>query len=190
MAAVVKRRLRSGSTLAEIHDSQILKDFRGCRQFFGSKGYHMLAIDLQGQRALVAGVADDKGYGFAIAKALAEAGAQVSVGTWPPTWNIFKMLLARGKLDASRRLTNGELLAFDHIYPLDAAFDTMEEVPEDIRTNKRYKAVGDFTLEGLAHQLERDGGAKPLDIVVHSLANGPEVQIPCWIPAVKATSRR
>mgnify|MGYP001818115543 FL=1 len=49
----------------------------------------MLAIDLQGRRALVAGVADDKGYGFAIAKALAEAGASVCVGTWPPTWNIF-----------------------------------------------------------------------------------------------------
>ena len=35
----------------------------------------MLAVDLNGRRALVAGVADDKGYGFAIAKALAEAGA-------------------------------------------------------------------------------------------------------------------
>jgi enoyl-[acyl-carrier protein] reductase I len=138
----------------------------------------MLPIDLQGQHALVAGVADDKGYGFAIAKALIEAGAKVSVGTWPPTWNIFKMLLRRGKLDAARRLRNGELLAFENIYPLDAAFDTMAEVPEEIRTNKRYKDVGDFTLEGLALNLQQDGGDKPLDIVVHSLANGPEVQNP------------
>jgi enoyl-[acyl-carrier protein] reductase I len=44
----------------------------------------MLAIDLTGRRALVAGVADDAGYGFAIAKALAAAGASVCVGTWPP----------------------------------------------------------------------------------------------------------
>ncbi len=138
----------------------------------------MLVIDLQGKRALVAGVADDKGYGFAIAKALAEAGARVSVGTWPPTWNIFKMLLARGKLDASRRLGSGEQLAFEHIYPLDAAFDTMEDVPEEIKTNKRYRDVGDYTLEGLASSLQQDGGDKPLDIVVHSLANGPEVQKP------------
>ncbi len=138
----------------------------------------MLTIDLKGKHALVAGVADDKGYGFAIAKALAEAGARVSVGTWPPTWNIFKMLLNRGKLDASRRLADGELLEFDHIYPLDAAFDTMEEVPEEIKTNKRYKDVGDYTLEGLAGRLQKDGGDTPLDIVVHSLANGPEVQKP------------
>src|SRR5688500_19860311 len=45
---------------------------------------NMLNIDLKGRRALVAGVADDGGFGFAIAKALAEAGASVCVGTWPP----------------------------------------------------------------------------------------------------------
>ena len=33
----------------------------------------MLGIDLTGKRALVAGVADDGGFGFAIAKALAQA---------------------------------------------------------------------------------------------------------------------
>ena len=61
----------------------------------------MLKIDLTGQRALVAGVADDAGYGFAIAKALAEAGASVCVGTWPPALNIFQNLLERGKLENS-----------------------------------------------------------------------------------------
>jgi enoyl-[acyl-carrier protein] reductase I len=91
----------------------------------------MLAIDLHGRRALVAGVADDKGYGFAIAKALAEAGASVCVGTWPPTWNIFAKLIERGKLDRSRKMRDGRLLEFERIYPLDAAFDTLEDVPED-----------------------------------------------------------
>ena len=52
----------------------------------------MLAIDLTGKRALVAGVADDAGYGFAIARQLAEAGATVCVGTWPPA---FEALHAR-----------------------------------------------------------------------------------------------
>ncbi|MCX5760022.1 MAG: NADH-specific enoyl-ACP reductase, partial [Gemmatimonadetes bacterium] len=37
----------------------------------------MLNIDLRGKRALVAGVSDDNGFGFAIAKALAEAGATI-----------------------------------------------------------------------------------------------------------------
>ena len=40
----------------------------------------MLSIDLSGKRALVAGVSDDAGFGFAIAKALAEAGATVCLG--------------------------------------------------------------------------------------------------------------
>ena len=44
----------------------------------------MLAIDLTGKRALIAGVSDDGGFGFAIAKALAEAGASICVGSWPP----------------------------------------------------------------------------------------------------------
>src|SRR6267142_1634592 len=63
----------------------------------------MLTIDLTGKRALVAGVADDGGFGFAIAKALAEAGAQVAVATWPPALGIFKPLLEtsrRGYLSA------------------------------------------------------------------------------------------
>ena len=64
----------------------------------------MLNIDLTGRRALVAGVADDGGFGFAIAKALAEAGATVCVGTWPPALNIFMNLLERGKMDGSLTL--------------------------------------------------------------------------------------
>jgi len=50
----------------------------------------MLPIDLRGKRALVAGVADDGGFGFAIAKALGEAGASVCTGTWPPALGIFQ----------------------------------------------------------------------------------------------------
>jgi enoyl-[acyl-carrier protein] reductase I len=135
-----------------------------------------MKIDLTGRRALVAGIADDGGYGFAIAKALAEAGATVCVGTWPPALNIFLTLLERGKLDDSRRLSNGELLTFERVYPLDAAYDEMSQVPEDVRTSKRYREAGDFTIAGLCDRLSQDFGDRPLDIVVHSLANGPEVK--------------
>ncbi|AHG89206.1 enoyl-(acyl carrier protein) reductase [Gemmatirosa kalamazoonensis] len=138
----------------------------------------MLNIDLSGKRALVAGVADDAGYGFAIAKALAEAGATVSVATWPPALKIFLNLLERGKMDDSRRLASGGMLEFERIYPLDAAFDTLAEAPEDIRSNKRYTETGDFSIVGMAERLVADFGERPLDIVVHSLANGPEVKKP------------
>jgi enoyl-[acyl-carrier protein] reductase I len=138
----------------------------------------MLTIDLTNRRALVAGVADDAGYGFAIAKALAEAGASVVVGTWPPALNIFRTLLERGKLDESRRLADGRMLEFERIYPLDAAYDRLADVPEEVRASKRYKDAGDFSIEGLAAALVADFGERPLDIVVHSLANGPEVTKP------------
>jgi enoyl-[acyl-carrier protein] reductase I len=138
----------------------------------------MLNIDLKGRRALVAGVADDGGFGFAIAKALAEAGASVCVGTWPPALNIFLNLLERGKMDGSRRMSDGSLLTFEKIYPLDAVFDTYGEMPEELRTSKRYKDVGDCSIDGLAQRLVQDFGERPLDIVVHSLANGPEVKNP------------
>ena len=138
----------------------------------------MLNIDLKGRRALVAGVADDGGFGFAIAKALAEAGASVCVGTWPPALTIFLNLLERGKMDESRRLSDGTLLTFEKIYPLDAVFDTYDAMPEELRTSKRYKDVGDCSIDGVAQRLVADFGERPLDILVHSLANGPEVKKP------------
>lgn len=136
----------------------------------------MLNIDFSGRRALVAGVADDGGFGFAIAKSLAEAGASVCVATWPPALNIFHNLLERGKLDESRRMTDGSLLEFERIYPLDAAFDSLAEATEELRESKRYKGLGDFSIDGLVRRLTADFGAPSLDIVVHSLANGPEVK--------------
>ncbi len=138
----------------------------------------VLSIDLQGKRALVAGLADDGGYGFAIAKALAESGATVCTGTWPPALNIFKNLLERGKIDEARRMPDGSLLTFERVYPLDAAYDALADAPEEIRANKRYKDVGDFSISGLAQRLTQDFGERPLDVVVHSLANGPEVKRP------------
>ena len=136
----------------------------------------MLAIDLSGKRAFVAGVADDNGFGFAIAKALADAGASIVLGTWPPALGIFENLLERGKLAASLALSDGRQLAFERIYPLDAAFDTLEEAPPEIRDNKRYRERGDFSVGGAAARLKGDFGARGLDLVVHSLANGPEVR--------------
>jgi enoyl-[acyl-carrier protein] reductase I len=138
----------------------------------------MLNIDLSGKRAFIAGVADDAGYGFAIAKALAEAGATICIGTWPPALNIFRNLLERGKLDESRRLANGRKLEFERVYPLDAAFDTLADAPEEIRTNKRYQDTGDFSITGVAGRIRQDFGEESLDIVVHSLANAPEVKKP------------
>ena len=145
----------------------------------------MLTIDLSGKRALVAGVADDGGFGFAIAKSLAEAGASVCVGTWPPALGIFQTLLRRGKLDASLVLADGRKMEFERIVPLDAEYDVLEDAPAEVRENKRYKDLGDFSIQGCADRLRTDFGEPCVDVVVHSLANGPEVT-----KDLLATSRR
>lgn len=137
----------------------------------------MLSIDLQGKNALVAGVADDVGFGFAIAKALAAAGANVSVATWPPALGIFKTMLERGKFDESLALPDGSKMSFAKIYPLDAEYDSLDDVSPELRDNRRYRDLGDFTISGLAAQIGADLGGQ-LDIVVHSLANGSEVKKP------------
>lgn len=136
----------------------------------------MLPIDLEGKRAFVAGVADDKGYGWAIVRALARAGASICVGTWPPVLKIFTKNLERGKLDLS--LPDGGEIALEKIYPLDAAFDVPADVPEEVRTDKRYVELTGYTIQEVADRLRADFGSPCLDVVVHSLANGPEVQRP------------
>jgi enoyl-[acyl-carrier protein] reductase I len=145
----------------------------------------MLTIDLRGKRALVAGVADDAGFGFAIAKALAEAGASVCLGTWPPALGIFETLLERGKFDRSLAFSDGGKLAFERIYPLDADYDVASDVPAELQANKRYRDQGDVSVQGLADRLAADFGSPCLDIIVHSLANAPEVKKP-----LLETSRR
>jgi enoyl-[acyl-carrier protein] reductase I len=138
----------------------------------------MLAIDLTGKRAFVAGVADDGGFGFAIAKALAEAGASICLGTWPPALGIFQTMLARGKFDASLAMSDGKKLEFEKIYPLDADFDAFDDIPAELRESRRYREHGDVSIGGIAARVKEDLGEQPLDIVVHSLANGPEVKKP------------
>ena len=136
----------------------------------------MLSIDLTGKRAFVAGVGEDSGYGWAIVRALSRAGASVCIGTWPPMLKIFTRSLERGKLDTA--LPEGGEIALEKVYPLDAVFDTPEDVPEDIRTDKRYVDLTGYTIREVADQLRADHGEACLDVLVHSLANGPEVQKP------------
>jgi enoyl-[acyl-carrier protein] reductase I len=135
-------------------------------------------FSLSGKRAFVAGVADADGYGFAIAKSLAQAGASVCLGTWPPALGIFNTLLERGKLDEALALPDGRKLTFEKIYPLDAEFDTYSDMPDGVKENKRYRDHGDVSVQGVADRIRNDFGDQGLDIVVHSLANGPEVKKP------------
>ncbi|KAI4963139.1 hypothetical protein ZWY2020_019659 [Hordeum vulgare] len=128
-----------------------------------------------GKRAFIAGVADDNGYGWATAKALAAAGAEILLAL-----NIFETSLRRGKFDESMEITK--------VHPLDAVFDSW-------RMSKQIRGTGSskWTVKEVAETVKDDFGS--IDILVHSLANGPEVTKPLletsrsgYLAAVSASS--
>lgn len=133
-------------------------------------------MDLTGKVAFIAGVADSTGYGWAIAKALANAGATITVGTWPPVLGIFQKSLQMGKFDEDMILDDGSKMVIEKIYPLDAVYDSPELVPDDIKNNKRYQGLSGFTIQECADKIAADYGK--IDFLIHSLANGPEVAKP------------
>lgn len=136
----------------------------------------MLSINLKGKKAFIAGIGDDQGYGWAIAKALCEAGAEIYIGTWTPILKIFTQSWSLGKFDESRLLSNGTLMEYAKVYALDASFDKPEDVPAEIRENKRYQDASGYTISEVAQAIAKEVGQ--IDILIHALANGPEVKKP------------
>lgn len=134
----------------------------------------MNSLNLKGKKAFIAGIGDDAGYGWAIAKALASFGAEILIGTWPPVYGIFTQSLKNGKFDESRKLPGGGMLEISQVYPMDAAFDTPDDVPASVKENKRYAALSDYTISEVAEKVKADHGE--IDFFVHSLANAPEVK--------------
>ena len=60
--------------------------------------------------------------------------------------NIFETSLKRGKFDESRVLPNGSLMEISKISPLDAIYDTLEDVLEDVKANKRYAGASNWIV--------------------------------------------
>eukprot|EP00933_Yihiella_yeosuensis_P065476 TRINITY_DN69310_c0_g1_i1.p1 TRINITY_DN69310_c0_g1~~TRINITY_DN69310_c0_g1_i1.p1 ORF type:complete len:422 (+),score=80.33 TRINITY_DN69310_c0_g1_i1:70-1266(+) len=167
--------LTSGSSGVSWGDSRLKNSPRS--QVRGSQmTRNAYKMDLTGKVAFIAGIADTSGYGWAIAKELANAGATIVIGTWPPVLKLFQGTLKKSSTDEARKLDDGSLMEISKIYALDAAFDTPEGVPDDIKGNKRYAGVGGFTIQEVVDEVSKDYGK--VDILVHSLANGPEVTKP------------
>lgn len=136
----------------------------------------VLNIDLSGKLAFIAGIADDRGFGWAIAKSLAQAGAKIVAGTWAPMSDLFQRQYNAGKFDASRELASGQLLNLEAIFPIDANFFRPEDIPLEVSESKRYRNVKKFSLSEVATQLSEQFGN--VDLLVHSLANASEIQQP------------
>jgi len=59
---------------------------------------------------------------------------------------IFKATLDSGKLAEDLKTSTGDKWDIAKIYPLDATFDTPDDVPEAVKTNKRYAGLGGYTI--------------------------------------------
>lgn len=132
-----------------------------------------LKVDMEGKIVFVGGVADSTGYGWAIAKACAEAGAKIILGTWPPVLPMFQMGIERGQFEEDSKLSDGSMMNIEKVYPFDATFDTKELIPEEVANSKRYRKLEGYSVQEVVDQVTADYGK--IDYMVHSLANGPEV---------------
>jgi enoyl-[acyl-carrier protein] reductase I len=135
----------------------------------------MIPLNLSGKLALVAGVGDNVGFAWHIAKALGAAGARLVFATHPRLANVVQNILDRDLDAESRVLPYGAgNLKVEQVIPCDVSYDTMQDVDEKTLNDRRYSKHGDYSIQGLAQKLAKDYGA--VDIVVHSIAFSPEIK--------------
>jgi enoyl-[acyl-carrier protein] reductase I len=135
----------------------------------------MIPLDLSGKVALVTGVADNVGFAWHIAKALQAAGAKLVFACHPRVVNIVESILVREQDAESRVLPYGKgTLTVEKVFPCDVAFDSMADVDEKTRTDKRYARYADYSIQGTVDAVGREFGG--IDILIHAVAFSPEIR--------------
>src|SRR6516164_8247796 len=135
----------------------------------------MIPLDLSGKVALVTGVGDNVGFAWYIAKALQAAGARLVFACHPRLMGIVENILERDADADTRVLPFGAgMLKVEKVLPCDVSFDTMADVDEKTRNDRRYQRHGDFSIAGLMSTMQKDFGV--IDILVHSIAFSPEIK--------------
>ena len=135
----------------------------------------MIPLDLNGKLALVTGVGDNVGFAWYIAKALQAAGARLVFACHPRLIGIVQNILERDADADTRVLPFGAgMLKVEKVLPCDVSFDTMADVDEKTRNDRRYQRHGDFSIAGLMSTMQKDFGV--IDILVHSIAFSPEIK--------------
>jgi enoyl-[acyl-carrier protein] reductase I len=135
----------------------------------------MIPLDLSGKVALVTGVGDNVGFAWYIAKALQAAGARLIFAVHPRLMGIVENILERDA-DADTRVLpfNAGMLKVEKVLPCDVSFDTMDDVDEKTRNDKRFQKHGNYSIQGLMESVGKGWGA--VDILVHSIAFSPEIK--------------
>jgi enoyl-[acyl-carrier protein] reductase I len=135
----------------------------------------MIPIDLSGKVALVTGVSDNESFAWSIAKTLQAAGAKLVFAVHPRVTGIVEMFLSNEQDAEARILPYGKgSLKVEKVIPCDVSYDTMADVDEKTKTDRRYVKHGDFSLQGLHDKLAAD--FPQIDYVIHSVAFSSEVK--------------
>ena len=141
----------------------------------------MIPIDLSGKTALITGVGDNESFAWFIARALQAAGARLVFAVHPRMIRIVEGFLTGDAPHdiASRVLPYGAgSLTVEKLLPCDVSYDTIADVPEAVRSDRRYKRVeeqhGDYSIEGLMKAVQESHGG--IDVMIHSVAFAPEIK--------------
>jgi enoyl-[acyl-carrier protein] reductase I len=141
----------------------------------------MIPLNLEGKIALVTGVGDNESFAWFIAKALQAAGARLVFASHPRMLRIVEGFLSGdGAGDvASRTLPFGAgSLKVEKLLPCDVSYDTMADVSEETRKDRRYLRVeeqhGDYSISGMIAKVGKEFGA--IDVLIHSIAFSPEIK--------------
>jgi enoyl-[acyl-carrier protein] reductase I len=135
----------------------------------------MIPLDLSGKLALVTGVGDNVGFAWYIAKALQAAGARLVFACHPRLVDIVENILEREPDAESRILPFGAgNMKVEKVVACDVSFDTMDDVDEKTRNDRRFAKRGDYSIQGMMNILGKE--YKAIDILVHSVAFSPEIK--------------
>jgi enoyl-[acyl-carrier protein] reductase I len=134
----------------------------------------MIPLDLSGKVALVTGVGDNVGFAWHIAKALQAAGARLLLAVHPRLMGIVENILVRDADADTRVLPFGQGdLEVEKLLACDVSFDTMADVDEKTRNDKRWMKHGDFSIQGLMSGIK--AVTDTVDVLIHSIAFSPEI---------------
>jgi enoyl-[acyl-carrier protein] reductase I len=138
----------------------------------------MIPIDLSGKVALVSGVGDNQSFAWFISKTLQAAGARVVLACHPRVVGIVEGLLRSTQADdvAARKMPDGSDFQPAKVLPCDASYDTMADVPEEVRTDRRYAKFPEYSIQGTTDAVAAEFGG--IDILIHSIAFSREVTKP------------
>src|SRR5688572_21076272 len=141
----------------------------------------MIPLDLSGKTALVTGVGDNESFAWFISKTLQAAGAKLVWAVHPRMVRIVEGFLTSDKEDdvASRVLPFGAgNLTVDRVLPCDVSYDTMDDVPEETKSDRRYVRIqeqyGDYSIGGLVNAVKQTH--PNVDVLIHSVAFAPEIK--------------